>query len=298
MQVLGIPFGTYIEEQEDTHSPLAHPQSVLDPHLKKRAIELREEIIQRNLAAGATVLSPDTFRARNADESKYPDIINAQFGLLDEFLAQHQDGASIQRVMWAGPCGDCYVYTPEDTIQKIAKFHERQAKAAARHNAMPIFETVNSTNQAVAAALAAKYAGVPQAAISFVLNAQGRLMGDESHIAAAIEAALNAHEGVTFGFNCSRHLSANNGMESLCPTGKQHITIYYPNADQTTDPWVLDSANAPIQGVINREANAQHIATFGERHNLQLKIVSGCCGHGHNDIKAIVHATQQLSQNI
>lgn len=295
--IIGLPYGTTIQAEYGNSSPLVNPSSVIDYSDKQIAIDVRKRVVEMSVDRGATFISPDTFGARHLDsQQRYRETVAQQFGISDGVLAKRGDLGRVKRGMWAGPAGDCWKYDERTSEDEIANFHERQAEAARRHEAVALFETVNSKNQAIGIAKAARTKGLERLYISFVVNPDGVLMGDKSRLVNVIEEVIKIHPGVNFGLNCARTKGIEMALTGLPSELQRLVTVCYPNGSEQCDPWEAEATLTEITSDHPKEV-AQRVVGIGLEH--KMKLLGVCCGNTPAALEAIVKKIRtQLGENI
>jgi homocysteine S-methyltransferase len=198
---LNAATGTELQRRgADTRLPLWSARALVD------APDLVREIHREEIAAGAEVLTANTFRTHRRTLAKGGLAERSrELTALAVRLALHAADAAGRDVFVAGslsPLEDCYRpdLVPEDSA--LEREHREQAESLAAAGVdLLLLETHNTVRELVAAARAAKATGLPFVA-SMVTDGNGRLLSGET-----IEDAVRALEPVAvspdaIGINC------------------------------------------------------------------------------------------------
>jgi S-methylmethionine-dependent homocysteine/selenocysteine methylase len=195
------------------------------------------------------------------------------------------------RVISLGPGGDCY--KPQEAPDRLQaeEFHGYQASEVAELDVdFAWFETVNTIDEAVGIALAAKKAGV-RCIISFVIDSEGDLLSGES-----VADALREIDGVTqnYPFGYSLNCCPIEGIQKAfqkCGPLRQRIIAVYPNASSFPQSKLSGKAlHDHVLGVVDPEGVAAYLHGLARENHLQ--IIGGCCGFTPDDVAKISHAVR------
>lgn len=236
------------------------------------APELVAAIHRENVAAGADVLTANTFRTTRValDESGNAERAS-ELARLAVRLAREAAGAASRPVLVAGsvaPLFDCYRpdLVPEDASRLVAE-HARLVEDLAMEGVdFLLLETFGTRREALAAAQAARESSVPFV-VSFVTDGGGRLLSGESleeaseglREAGALAVCLNCVSSRRIGSDLAR-------LEAVC--GELPFGAY---------------AN-----ILSEEDSPERYARAAEEWlTLGARIVGGCCGTGPRHIEAI-----------
>lgn len=289
------PHGTLLEDEERRTGivGLADPVQILNGPRYRDAVTRVE---RSYLEAGARVAATNTFRVRHVLEGKDPTRIDRYQAIVRGHLLALQtaiDGIDdeIIKVISLGPAGDCY--KPQEAPDRVqaAEFHGYQASVVAQLDVdFAWFETVNSIEEAVGIALAAKKAGV-RCVISFVIDSDGDLLSGES-IFDAVREIDGATQNYPFGYslNCCPIEGIQKALQKCGPL-RQRIIAVYPNASSFPQSELSGKAlHEGVLGVVDPEGVAAYLHGLARENH--LKIIGGCCGFTPSDIAKISHAVR------
>jgi len=236
------------------------------------APDLVSAIHRENVAAGADILTANTFRTTRValDESGNADRA-AELTRLAVRLARQAAEEATRPVLVAGsvaPLFDCYRpdLVPEDASGLVAEHARLVGDLGLEGVDLLLLETFGTRREALAAAQAARKSSIPFV-VSFVTDGGGRLLSGESLEEAA--EALRPAGAVAVCLNCvsSRKIGADlarlEAVSAGLPIGA------YAN--------ILSEEDSPA--LYAREA--------GEWLARGARIVGGCCGTGPAHIEAI-----------
>ncbi|MBI2638130.1 homocysteine S-methyltransferase family protein [Candidatus Peregrinibacteria bacterium] len=289
------PHGTLLEDEERKTGiiGLADPKQILNgPRYRDAVISVARSYID----AGARVAATNTFRVRHVLDGSDPSRIDRYRAIVRGHLLALQtaiDGIDeeIIRVISLGPAGDCYKpHEAPDRLQ-AEEFHGYQASTVAQLDVdFAWFETVNTIEEAVGIAIAAKKAGV-RCVISFVIDSEGDLLSGES-----IYDAIREIDGVTnnypfgFGLNCCPIEGIQKAMQK-CGSLRHRIIAVYPNASSFPPNELSGKAlHDHVLGVVDPDGVAAYLHGLARENHLQ--IIGGCCGFTPKDIAKISHAVR------
>ena len=262
----------------DTSSPIWSAMALLDaPHVL-------EQVHRDYLEAGAELLISNTFRTHRRSLAKV--------GLGDEAarltglavsIAQKAVRASGQAAFVAGSMGPLEdSYTPFDQPHEefLREHRELANNLVAAGVDLLIVETMNTVQEARAAAQAASETGLPFG-VSFVCGADGRLLSGET-LQAAVDAV--APFGPSFlSINCTPAPGMLTALQALRAATELPIGAY-ANAAHSEDFEHWEQAAAP-------EGYAQ---LAGEWLAYGAQLVGGCCETRPEHIRAIAtHARME-----
>ncbi len=281
----------------DTGLPLWSARALL------QAPEVLRQVHADYLAAGAEVLTANTFRAhrRNlahaglghraaeltalAVQLAREAILKSQISNLQSQTSNLQSPAKRpisnlkSPTLVAGslaPLEDCY--SPELAPPQAAC--EREHAEMARNLAAAgvdfiLIETMNTIREAQAAARAARATGLPFV-VSFVCRSDGRLFSGETVTAAA--RALEPLGPALLGINCTPSASIGGPLAELRAATRLPLGAY-ANVGHTDDVqgWTLTDDVAP----------AEYAALGRDWLKLGLGLIGGCCGTAPAHIRAL-----------
>lgn len=227
------------------------------------APELVAAIHRENVAAGADILTANTFRTTRValDESGNADRAR-ELTARAVRLAREAVREGTRAVLVAGsvaPLFDCYRpdLVPEDASRLAAEHERLVADLALEGVDLLLLETFGTRREAIAAAQAARTASLPFV-VSLVTDGGGRLLSGES-LPEAAEALWRAG-AVAVSVNCvsSRKIGADLALLSAASAGRPFGA--YAN--------ILSDGDSPERYA---RAAAEWLA-------LGARIVGGCCG--------------------
>jgi len=236
------------------------------------APELVAAIHRENVAAGADILTANTFRTTRValDESGNADRAG-ELARLAVRLAREAALAAPRPVLVAGsvaPLFDCYRpdLVPEDASGLVAEHALLVEDLALEGVDFLLLETFGTRREALAAARAARESPVPFV-VSFVTDGGGRLLSGES-LEEAAEAAREAG-AVAVCVNCvsSRRIGADLARLEAVSAGRPFGA--YAN--------ILSEEDSP----------ERYARDAGEWLTLGARIVGGCCGTGPIHVEAV-----------
>ena len=290
-QVLFGPYGTRLEQigTKIGQPNLADPHAILNGSECIRAVR---EVAGSYLDSGAGIATVNAFGLRRFVEEKggardYSDAMNLNVRALQ--TAINSVGKRARVVASLGPGRDCY--EPEQALNRAeaVDFHRHQAAEAKSARAdLAWFETVNTIEEAVGIALAAKAAKVP-CLISFVIGKNGQLLSGES-IKDAIEAVdkTSGNYPQGFSFNCCAIEDLEPALQA-CGSKVSRVVALYPNA--SSRPHHELNGSHGISGVIDSFRTALYLNYLAQRYGLE--IIGGCCGYTPKDIAEISFVVRQ-----
>jgi len=229
------------------------------PLWSARALVEAPEIVlaihRENVAAGADILTADTFRtqARVVGE-RASELTRRAVGLAREAAKE-----TPRVVFVAGsiaPLADCYRPDLVPADAELEREHRAHAESLAASGVdLILVETMNSVRELLAAAEAAAATGLP-VVVSAVTNGRGCLLSGESLEAAG--RAVRRSGPAAFGVNCAEPAAISREIQGLHESGVP--VVAYGN--------VLSTREAP-------DAYARAAAGWVEGG---AAIVGGCCG--------------------
>jgi S-methylmethionine-dependent homocysteine/selenocysteine methylase len=236
------------------------------------APELVAAIHNENVAAGADILTANTFRTTRIalDESGNAERASELARLAVRIARQAAGGAS-RPVLVAGsvaPLFDCYRpdLVPEDASGLVAE-HARLVGDLAREGVdFLLLETFGTRREALAAAQAARESSIPFV-VSFVTDGGGRLLSGESLEEAA--GALRGAGALAVCLNCVSSRKIGSDLARLEAVSSGLPIGAYAN--------ILSEEDSP----------ARYAREAGEWLARGARIVGGCCGTGPLHIEAI-----------
>lgn len=293
-EVLFGPYGTRLESigLEIGEPKLADPHAILNgSHCIEAVTSVASGYIQA--ARGVqTVNTVNAFGLRRFVEERGGSQDYAQaLSLNARALHQAQDsvGKRARVVASLGPGRDCYKPAEALSRGEAQDFHHHQASEAKRVNAdLAWFETVNTQEEAVGIALAAKAARVP-CVISFVIGKNGRLLSGEP-VKEAIEAVdkTSGNYPQGFSFNCCAIEDLEPALQA-CGSKAGRIIAVYPNA--SSRPHTEIDGSCGVIEVANSFRTALYLNYLAQRYCIE--IIGGCCGYTEKDIAEISFVVRQ-----
>lgn len=228
--------------------------------------------------------SPDWIQRVDCGNKTLSDINRRAIGLMLELREEHE-AADMPIVVSGniGPRGDGYLPGERMDIEQARKYHSPQLQVFAQTDAdMTSALTLNYTEEAIGATLAARDAGIP-IAISFTVETDGRLP-DGSTLEEAITRTDEATGGFTsyFMINCahpahfSRVLSQPGAWRERVAgiranaSAKSHAELDGSTTLDEGDPWTLGCQYRQLQEVMP-----------------WLRVLGGCCGTDQRHIESI-----------
>lgn len=288
-KILFGPYGTRLDEVGCSSDPLA----VLEDGRARRAVA---QVAAEYVHAGAEVATVNGFGLRRllhepGEQRTYFEALEGQHNALVEAL--NGSARAVKRVLSVGPTYDCYSPAEAPQRAEAAEFHEAQIIAGKLLQVDKVwFETLNTIEEAIGVARAAKKHDVP-CVISFVLNKEGQLLSGED-VAEAIQAVdLESGRGpLGYSFNCCPIEALEPALER-CGKLRERVVAVYPNASsQSPDELCgLSSQTGEVAKVDDPNATARYLSYLARKYN--LSIVGGCCGYDHQDIGRVHAAVQQ-----
>lgn len=288
-KILFGPYGTRLDEVGCSSEPLA----VLEDGRSRSAVA---HVAREYIKAGADVATVNAFGLRRllhepGERKTYFDALEGQHDALVAAL----NGAvnAVRRVLSVGPAYDCYKPLEAPGRSEAAEFHEDQAYAAKFLNVDAIwFETLNTIDEAIGVARAAKKHNVP-CVVSFVLNKNGQLLSGED-VADAIRAVdgETARAPLGYSFNCCP-IEALEPALKRCGKLRERVVAVYPNASSKPQEALcgLSNQQGEVAKLNNRDHTVQYLSFLARKYD--LSIVGGCCGYDHQDIGRIHAAVEQ-----
>jgi S-methylmethionine-dependent homocysteine/selenocysteine methylase len=282
--LLDAAMGTELARRgSDTAPPLWSARALIE------SPDLVRTIHEENVAAGAEVLTADTFRThgRNLKQGLDPLCLEgkkrptaAELSALAVRLAREAATAHSVRVAGSlAPLEDCYRPDLVPSDGELSVEHRAQAEALAAAGVdLILVETMNSVRELVAATTAALETGLPVIA-SMVTDGEGRLLSGES-IAEAARALLSLRrKPAALGINCvpARTLGADLGRLAAAAPGVPLAA--YGNAGRALDePRGLFTD--PIDPAAYADLARGWIVTGA-------RLVGSCCGTTADHIAAL-----------
>jgi len=259
--------GTELQRRgADTRLPLWSARALVE------APDLVREIHREEVAAGAEVLTANTFRTHRRTLAKGALAERSrELTALAVRLARDTADAAGGDAFVAGslsPLEDCYRpdLVPEDTV--LESEHREQAESLAEAGVdLLLLETHNTIRELAAAARAAKATGLPIIA-SMVTNGEGRLLSGE-----AIEDAIRALEPFgpdALAINCVPAARLSADLARLAAAAPDLPLGAYGNLGLPADDlgWSFTEE-------LSQEAYAEHARSW---LSLGARLVGGCCG--------------------
>ncbi|PIQ77971.1 hypothetical protein COV82_02230 [Candidatus Peregrinibacteria bacterium CG11_big_fil_rev_8_21_14_0_20_46_8] len=278
---------------------LTAPDAVLTEPLYP---EVLQGVIELHLDAGVRTVVTHTFPERavlnhgHVTQEKIDDFRNR----LGKKVSIARNAITARRLtndakisISLGPKGDCYKPEEAPDRHSAQEFHQHQFAAAAEHEPhFVLSETVNTIEEAIGIALAAKNHRVPgtrrkQAVptlISFVIDHNGNLLSGESPLEAihAIDRASDRLP-IGYGFNCCP-------VEGLALALAQvrskidRVISAAPNASSFPVDQLdgVGTTTGHIRGLVDSRGMSRFLAGIAQRYDLQY--ISGCCGFDPNHI--------------
>jgi homocysteine S-methyltransferase len=270
--------GTELERRGvNTSTPLWSAIALLE------SPELIEQIHHDYLAAGAEVISTNTFRTHRRNLEAVG--LGEQAGPLTTLavaIAQRAVRKSGKRAWVAGcisPLEDSYVANALPVEEYAAEHGEMAANLAAAGVDLLLVETISTIREAEAAARAAHTTGLPFG-VSFICKSDGRMFSGEE-LADAVN-AVQAHQPNFFGINCSAAPTLDKALLNLRRATELPIAVYAnPSHTEDYQHWGETEAAKP-------ETYAQYAQHWLEGG---AQLVGGCCGTGPEHITAIRQLT-------
>ena len=261
--------GTELQRRgADTRLPLWSARALVD------SPDLVREIHREEVAAGADVLTANTFRTHRRTLAKGGlGDRSRELSILAVRLARDAAEAAGRQVLVAGslsPLEDCYRpdLVPEDAALEGEHREQAQSLAAAGVDLI-LLETHNTVQELVAAARAAKATGLPVVA-SMATDGNGRLLSGET-----IEDAVRALEPSrsnpdAISINCVPAEKLAGDLARLAAAAPGVPLAAYGNLGLPADDrgWVFTEELAP-------SAYAELARSWVA---LGARIVGGCCG--------------------
>jgi S-methylmethionine-dependent homocysteine/selenocysteine methylase len=273
--------GTELERRgSDTTLPLWSARALLE------SPELVEAIHRDEIAAGAQLVTADTFRThRRTLEKAGLGERSRELTFLAVSLARRSARRSGREVFVAGslsPLEDCYRpdLVPDDGA--LAREHEEQARALAESGAdLILAETHNTIREAIAAVRAGKGTGLP-VVVSLVTDGGGRLLSGEP-VEEAARALLPLHPDA-IGVNCVPARSLGADLERLAAAAPGQPLSAYGNLGPPSDA----DQRRFLQEIPPEEYGrlAMSWADLGAR------LVGGCCGTTSAHTAAVASAVR------
>jgi S-methylmethionine-dependent homocysteine/selenocysteine methylase len=246
------------------------------------APEIVAEIHREHVAAGADVVTANTFRTRRRSLAREGQGARAaELTALALRLARSAAAGAARPVFVAGsaaPLEDCYRPDLVPADPELAREHAEHAEALAAAGADCVLaETLNCAREAAAAARAARAAGLPLLA-SFVCGEGARLLSGEP-LAAGL-AAVAASGPLAVGVNCLAPSLLEPCLELLAAAGLPFFV--YPN---------LGSPD-PVRGFAPREDCPPEAFAALARTWIEAgaAMIGGCCGTRPEHVRALARA--------
>lgn len=282
--VLFGPYGTVLEDRgrvlgiADLHDPL----KLLEGGV------YRDETIAtaRGYAAVADVATTNAYRLRtllrSGNVQLYREAVEAHHSAVLEAL-------NGQRKRLFHAVGGTFdgSYDPDNapSAEDAKDFHAEQLATAKGLQGIEavLFETINTSREALGIALAARESGVP-VILSFVIDKQGNLLSGEglADSIARIDAASGSYP-IGYSLNCCPvegiwpAISESNGQRG-------RIIGAYPNSS-SADPRTFDESDGVIH-LPDHNVRAAELGSMARAHR-DLNFVGGCCGFDHAAVEAL-----------
>lgn len=287
-EVLFGPYGTRLESigAQIGEPRLADPHAILNG---SHCIEAVQQVAGGYLQAARgveTVSTINAFGLRRFVEERgggqdYAQALSLHTRALHE--AQNHLGKRARIVASLGPGRDCYHPAEALNRNEAREFHAHQASEAKRVNAeLAWFETVNTQEEAVGIALAARAANVP-CVISFVIGKNGKLLSGEpikESIDAVDKTSGNYPQG--FSFNCCAIEDLEPALQA-CGAKVNRIIAIYPNA--SSRPHAEIDGSCGVIELLDSFRTALYLNYLAQKYGIE--IIGGCCGYTEKDIAEI-----------
>jgi S-methylmethionine-dependent homocysteine/selenocysteine methylase len=268
-------------------------RALLDPQGR----ELLTRIHARYVAAGAGVLTADTFRGNlraagrtGISTAEAAALIGVAVDVARRGVRRAAGGREIRVAASMAPVEDCYrpeLVPPDRTLVREHRWMAAQLAAAGVD--LVLAETMNTTREAVAATEAATESGLP-VWVSFVCADDGRLLGGED-VGAAARAVIAAGAGAVL-VNCTGTAGTGRALRRLREATSGPIGAY---------PNVEDRSGLPPATPVDRHLPAAvDPAGFAEQgvrwwSGLGVTLLGGCCGTTPEHIAALRSALEVAS---
>jgi S-methylmethionine-dependent homocysteine/selenocysteine methylase len=280
--------GTELQRRgADTRLPLWSARALVE------APDLVREIHREEVAAGAEVLTANTFRTHRRTLAKGGlGESSRQLSALAVRLARDAGAAAGRDVIVAGslaPLEDCYRpdLVPEDAALE-AEHREQAESLAAAGVDLILLETHNTVRELVAAARAAKATGLPVVA-SMVTDGNGRLLSGETieHAVRALEPSRSNPDAISI--NCVPAGKLADDLARLAAAAPSVPLASYGNLGLPADDrgWAFTGELSPSEYA---ELGRSWLA-------LGARMVGGCCGTTPAHTAALRYAISIASPN-
>jgi S-methylmethionine-dependent homocysteine/selenocysteine methylase len=272
---------------------LTEPWMTTAPLLTVAGQRLLERIHRDYLAAGAQVITANTFRANlralvrcGVDEMRAGRLVRRAVGI----ATQARDGSGADALVAASiaPVEDCYqpALVPDDA--QLRTEHTWMARAVAAAGAdIGLVETMNSVREARIAVASVAAAGlVPW--VSFVCTKGSRLLSGED-LGYATRVVEDAGAQVVL-VNCTAPAWLEECLETLAAAARVPIGAYPNIEDRAGIPeWTHVSGHVPVE-----QGPAEFAGTVaGWQSRYGLHVVGGCCGSTPDHIAALRAAVRR-----
>ena len=303
------PYGTRLEQESKRQGfALRGPRDVVDSsHVRQTLGTIAHEYLD----AGARAVTIPCFGTRQLlhaqeGEASYLSALKESLDLVLENLGSLSQGLrrQLSLLFCLGPMNDCYAPELAPDVRESADFHGRQIAAVqeisktVRAPITLLFETIPSGREAVGIALALRHRQQSRkdlrGIVSYPFTIEGRPLGYDEHFPEIFSRVQRAGSTAIRGqsLNCGPIEGAAKALKDLSRAGHQVLGVY-PNASSRPHH-ELDQSDVH-HGLIDREATAAFLRYLGAKHALQF--IGGCCGYGHEDVKAIA-ARQWVSPQL
>lgn len=272
-EILFGPYGTALELRgaELGIPDLHHSAKILEGGAYRAAtIE-----VARRHAVVADIATTNTYGSRvllrDGDLQLYRDVVEAHHSAVIEAL----NGSGPRKIYHAvgGTCAGSYDPDDAPSMEDARDFHAEQLAVAKGLQGISavLFETINTSREAMGIALAAKAFGLP-VILSFVIDKHGRLLSGESlaDSMAEIDDASGSYP-LGYSLNCCPKEGIAPALDAF---NANRVIGVYPNAS-SADPRTFDGSEG-VMGVEDHELYADVLAQIARTNNLAF--VSGCCG--------------------
>lgn len=291
------PYGTRLEEEAQKKNFLLDgPGDVIASGTVRQTLGTISHEYLRTGARGVTVpcFGSRTLLHEAGGERAYRSVLKESLGLVLDNLEglSSRVRQDLTLLFCLGPMNDCYALELAPNVKEATEFHSRQISAVeevSRSVHIPltiIFETIPAGSEAVGIARALRQRNRRNLSgiVSYPFTIDGTPLGRETFPSifrrVKEEGGTRALKGQSL--NCGPIEGAAKALETLNAHGHDVLGVY-PNASSRPHH-ELDQVDG-TKGLIDRHATAAFLRYLGKKHALQF--IGGCCGYGHEDVKAI-----------